>query len=111
MPDASPDWVDVCASADVREGRAHGVRLDGEPVLIVRRNDRLHAVGGVCTHHYALLEEGAYEDDRVYCPLHGAAFDVRTGEAVLPPAVGSLPCFGVREADGRVLVLRPPPRE
>ena len=38
------------------------------------------------------------------CPLHGACFDIRNGEAMGLPATGPIRSFPVRVENGRVLV-------
>ena len=44
---------------------------------------------------------------RVTCPSHSSQFDVRTGEALSPPAERPLRTFPVKVEGGRVLVDLP----
>ncbi len=99
-------WEDVCADADVKEGDIKGVRIAGQPVVIGRVGGRLHAIGGICTHQRALLEEGELDGKIVRCPLHDSGFDITTGEAVRLPATVSVPSLDVKVKGGRVLVAR-----
>jgi nitrite reductase/ring-hydroxylating ferredoxin subunit len=49
-----------------------------------------------CTHRGEPLAEGELSGHEVTCPLHGATFDVRTGDVVGPPAERAVARYGVR---------------
>ena len=50
------------------------------------------------------LTGGCVEEGRVMCPRHGAWFDIRTGEALTPPAYEPVATFPVRIHDGTVQI-------
>ena len=103
-------FVPVWSAAALAEGQMVGVDVAGERVLLARSRGRLFAVGGLCTHQIARLEEGTLEGGSVICPRHGAAFDLASGEALGPPADMPLPVYEVRAQAGRIWVSSFPKR-
>jgi nitrite reductase/ring-hydroxylating ferredoxin subunit len=106
-PDA-PDYIDVGAAADFVVGTMKGVDVAGERVLIARDGGKWCAIGGICTHQVAYLEDGLLEPGRVLCPRHGAAFDLATGEPLTAPADMPVPVYDVCLVGGRILISREP---
>ena len=100
----TPTFVPVAAEEDLKDGEMRAVEVAGRRVLLARLDGRYHAVGGVCTHEHACLDEGALVGSVVFCPLHFSSFDVRSGEVLGPPADRPLPAFQVRIENGQVLV-------
>lgn len=103
--------VDVAAVADLAPGEPVKVEVDGTPVVLVNVAGEVLAVHDVCTHALESLSGGWVDDDRIECPRHGAAFSLRSGEALTPPATKALPTFAVEVRGGRVLVDPTPSRE
>ncbi len=96
------DWVRVCATSELLPGESQ-VAWDGDtPILVVNLDGDLYAVEDKCTHEDFELSAGTIEDGQVECTLHGARFDLRTGEALCAPAYSPVPRFPVKVEDGAV---------
>lgn len=80
----------------------------GREILICHTREGVYAVDNVCTHAHARMCEGRLRATRIICPLHGAAFDIRDGRVLGPPAEVPLPSFPVRIVDGMVEVAITP---
>lgn len=100
-------WVEVAGLADMEEGQGVRVCHQGRVVAVFLAEGELYAVDDRCTHAEASLSEGEVFDTEVECPLHGAVFDLVTGEALTFPATRPVATYPTRVEDGRVQVQVP----
>lgn len=64
------------------------VLVYGVAVLVTRpAAGECFLLSPVCSHQYARLADGFLDDYELECPLHGGAFDIRTGAALCLPAL------------------------
>lgn len=76
-------------------GKPVRIEKDGESICVARIGDEVFAIGDTCSHSDASLAEGDITDFKIECWLHGAEFDLRTGEALTPPAVAPVKSYSV----------------
>ena len=62
------------------------IDLDGTPVCVTKIGEKVFAIADTCSHSDASLSEGEVSNFKIECWLHGAEFDLRTGEVATPPA-------------------------
>ena len=87
-------------------------QIGRDGIVVCRVGSELFALTDNCSHADTPLSEGRLVGYGVTCPLHGASFDVRTGEHSGPPAWEGVPCHAVTESDGiAVVVLTDPTRD
>lgn len=101
-----PVWIPVCPIVEFPVRTCRRVDAHGDDVLVVNLDGEYFAVDNVCSHDYAELSEGEIEGDEVVCPLHGARFDLRTGEVTAPPAYEALRTYATRVNGGVVEVAQ-----
>ena len=89
------EQVRVASLSDLPQGKTLAVEVDQREVLLCHTAEGVFAVDNLCTHGAARLCEGKLKGQRILCPLHGAAFDVRNGEALSRPAVRPLASHAV----------------
>jgi 3-phenylpropionate/trans-cinnamate dioxygenase ferredoxin subunit len=99
-------WVMVARAADIPPGHAARFEIDEVPIAIFNVEGRLRCVDDTCTHQEASLSEGDLDLERcaIECPLHGSAFDLRTGDPITLPAVEPVRVHRVEVADGMIRV-------
>ena len=73
------------------------VRLEknGKSICVARVGDEVFAIDDTCTHGQASLSEGEVTGFRIECWLHGAEFDLRTGEVMSLPATEAVKTYQV----------------
>lgn len=65
-------------------------------IAVFRVDDaEIYAIDDTCTHEDASLAEGWVDDCEVECPLHSAAFCLKTGEALSLPATTAVRTYTV----------------
>ena len=101
--------VEVCREDEAPEpGQALSVVVGDLPLAIFNIHGELYAIGDTCTHEEWSLSEGELVDDHtVECALHGAQFDLRTGQAICLPATGNAGVYEVVIEGGMVKVKAP----
>lgn len=97
-------WHPVASTADLPEGTVRSFEAGSVTGFVTRRDGRLRAVSGICTHQGCRLNlEGG---TRLRCPCHQALFalDGAVLHHRLPIRLQALPRLAVREASGVVEV-------
>lgn len=64
---------------------------------VYRLDDGYYCTDDMCTHGMVSLAAGDVEDGRIICPLHGGAFDIRTGAAIELPCRLALKVYKVEQ--------------
>ena len=78
------------------QGKPMRIEKDGKSICIAKIGDEVFAVDDTCSHSDASLSEGDITDFKIECWLHGAEFDLRTGQALTLPAVQALETYAVK---------------
>ena len=100
-------WVAIGEANEVEPGEAKVYEVDDRRLAVCNTGEGIYAVADICTHDGGPLGEGRLDDHRIECPRHGGQFDVRTGRAVVLPAVRPVKTYPVRVEDGRIEVEVP----
>jgi len=90
--------------ASLGERKPVKIDLDGTPVCVTRIGDEVFAIADTCSHSDASLSEGEVTDFKIECWLHGAEFDLRSGEVVTPPASIPVEVFNVSRSGDAVII-------
>ncbi len=85
-------------------GKPVKIEKDGKSICVVRIGDEVFAIDDTCSHSEASLSEGDVTDFKIECWLHGAEFDLRTGQALTLPANITLATYPVSIQDNSVTV-------
>ena len=99
----SDEYVKVAAFDELRDDAGIQRMVGDREVGLFRDGDRVLAIDGVCPHVGGPLGEGFVEGGKVYCPLHGWPFDLKTGRCTTNKRA-TVECFQTKVEDGVVFV-------
>lgn len=89
-------FVAVAKLDEIPAGGKKVVEVDGTEILVCNTKDKIFAVRNLCSHAHETLECGRVRNGWISCPVHGARFDLETGEPKNPPASLPIDTFEVR---------------
>jgi nitrite reductase/ring-hydroxylating ferredoxin subunit/uncharacterized membrane protein len=96
------DFRGAVAASKLAEGQMVRVEVDGQPILMVKSGSTICAIGAVCSHYGAPLNEGTIEGGAVRCPWHGSRFALEDGSVREGPTCTPVPSYEVRVVNDQV---------
>jgi nitrite reductase/ring-hydroxylating ferredoxin subunit len=97
-------WVAVATTEDIQPGEGFRVEIDEVPVAVWNVDGEYYATDDTCSHEESSLVEGDLWGEVIECALHGAQFDVRTGEVLSLPAVFPIKAYPVKVEGATIYV-------
>jgi len=101
----SKEYIEVVDATDVELGHSVSVSVNGTKILICNTEEGFFAVQDMCTHALVPLCGGLIQGTLISCPLHGAVFNLKTGEVMAPPAFEDLQTFKLKIQGSSISVL------
>ena len=95
--------------SEIAENTSKILEINDKKIAVFNVDGEFYAIDDTCSHAEASLSEGEVFDCIVECPLHGAEFDLTTGEQ-LPGKYnqfGALPIYDVRVIGSEIWVKNP----
>ena len=101
--------VVVARFADLPDGGATRVDVEGHRLSVVRIGTDVYVIGDRCSHADFSLSEGEVDVDtcHIECWKHGCSFSLVTGQPDVLPATQPVPVYDVAVVDGDVVVTLP----
>ena len=90
------EFVKVAKTNEFKSCQALLINVKGKQIALFNVEGEFLALDNACTHDEGPLVEGEISGHEVICPLHGAKFDIRTGEVLGPPAYEPVARYAVR---------------
>ena len=100
---AQPEWHDVMAADDVKDGDVTRVEADGRGLFVYREGAEYRVYDSLCPHQTTNIPHLAVQGTTLTCPKHQWVFDVRDGSCI---GKGNQPLrqWEGKVVDGRLLV-------
>jgi 3-phenylpropionate/trans-cinnamate dioxygenase ferredoxin component len=97
-------WTTVATINDIAAGDYEVYDLEEARVIVFNLDGEFYALEDLCTHDMSELSGGEFCGEEMTCPRHGALFNIKTGEALTPPAYEPTQTFPVQIVDTLVQV-------
>lgn len=97
------EFIAVADTASLPPGKGRTVEVRGRRFAVWNVDGQYHAIDDTCPHRGAPLGAGVLENGKVYCPLHGWEFDVKTGACQSNPA-RPVNTYPTKEENGQVWI-------
>lgn len=101
-------WYEVAKTSDLGPGEVMYVEVGNDPVALINLEGDFFALNDMCTHQDASLSDGEVIGDEIECPMHGGAFEIRTGLPANFPVVVPVETYAVKTEGDSVLVAKRP---
>ncbi len=73
-------WIFAIKEDEMADGDKKPLLLEGEKVLLLRKDGDFFAISNKCPHMECPLSKGTLEGHVIKCPCHDWRFDIRSGE-------------------------------
>jgi len=104
-------FIKVIKADELQPGEKLKVEVQGKSILLANLDGSYFALDDRCPHLGGSLSRGEMRGSQVFCPKHGAAFDLKTGKnegdakiAFIKMKVNDARTYPVKVEDGDVLV-------
>lgn len=87
--------IKITETKDLPPGKAAAFDVEGQRIAVFNVDGSYYALDDTCTHEGGPLCEGEVRDGKVSCPWHAAEFDLKSGEALCPPAFDGVHSYKV----------------
>jgi 3-phenylpropionate/trans-cinnamate dioxygenase ferredoxin subunit len=89
-------WFNVATTQAFPIGTHKVLEVEGIALIVFNLEGEYYALHNQCTHANYPLDEGPILGDEIICPLHGARFCIKTGEARSAPAFVNVDTYPTR---------------
>ncbi|MCH2304878.1 MAG: non-heme iron oxygenase ferredoxin subunit [SAR202 cluster bacterium] len=94
--------IKICDLSEIPNGSIKKFEINDEEITICNINNQIFAINDNCSHDEASLQEGFIDGYEIECPMHGAKFDIRTGEVTCLPAVSPIKTYNIKINNGAI---------
>ena len=98
------DFRPAMAMSELAEGQLKRVVVEEQPVLLLKSGGTVYALGAVCSHYGAPLNEGTIVDGTIECPWHASRFALEDGRVVQGPACAGMPVYDCKIVNDQVQI-------
>jgi nitrite reductase/ring-hydroxylating ferredoxin subunit len=98
------DYKPAVATRELAEGQLRRVLVEDQPVLFLKFDGSIYAIGAVCSHYGAPLNDGKIVERTIECPWHASRFALDDGRVVQGPACAGIPVYDCQIVNDQVQI-------
>jgi nitrite reductase/ring-hydroxylating ferredoxin subunit/uncharacterized membrane protein len=98
------DFKPAAEIRELAEGELKRVLVEDQPVLLLKLGGTVYALGAVCSHYGAPLNEGKIVEGTLECPWHASRFALDDGRVVQGPACAGVPVYDCKIVNDQVQI-------
>jgi nitrite reductase/ring-hydroxylating ferredoxin subunit len=98
------DFKPAVATRELVEGQPKRVLVEEQPVVLLSLDGTIYALGAVCSHYGAPLNDGAIVERTIKCPWHASRFALDDGRVVQGPACVGVPVYDCKIVNDQVQI-------
>jgi 3-phenylpropionate/trans-cinnamate dioxygenase ferredoxin component len=101
------EFIEVASVDDLTNGQRLFLEIDDLSIVLFNIAGKFFAIENICSHDDGPIGEGELIGHDIFCPRHGASFDVRNGKVLSLPAVIDIEAYPTRVVDGQIQIGLP----
>lgn len=98
------DFKPALEMRELAEGKMKRVLVEEQPVVLLKLDGNVYALGAVCSHYGAPLNEGTIVERTIECPWHASRFALEDGRVVQGPACAGVPVYDCKIVKDQVQI-------
>ena len=98
------DFKPAVATRELAEGQLKRVLVEEQPVVLLSLDGTIYALGAVCSHYGAPLNDGTIVERTIECPWHASRFALDDGRVVQGPACAGVPVYDCKIVNDQVYI-------
>lgn len=97
-------WTKVAPTSDISANCLTTLQVGDAEVIVYLTEGNYYVYPNRCTHQDVPLSDGFLVNDAIICRLHGAKFDLKSGDCLRAPARGNLRGYQASVRDGYLFI-------
>jgi nitrite reductase/ring-hydroxylating ferredoxin subunit/uncharacterized membrane protein len=98
------DFKPAVATSELADGQCKRVLVEQQPILFLKLDGTVYALGAVCSHYGAPLNDGKIVERTIECPWHASRFALEDGRVVQGPACAGVPVYDCKIVGDQVQI-------
>lgn len=97
-------WTKVAPVSDIAANCLTTLQVEGIEIIVYQTEGVYYIYPDRCTHQDVPLSDGYLVGSAIICRLHGAKFDLKSGDCLRAPARGNLCAYQTTVRDGYLFI-------